>query len=175
MLSTLHGSTPAATCELGEVAPTEAMQGDAAAQAPPRPAHVGVGLRPGPLLEGLFADLEQHSAAALTLLAHGMHAPLVGCFSAAPTRNDLDDFDLFAVLFDQMADVDDALVAGVGALQAGVVRLYGIVVILRWLRGCARLLCGHEVLSRGPGPGGYLAVSLRGHLYYPTILAYRCL
>jgi len=29
-----------------------------------------------------------------------------------------------------MPDVDDALVAGVGALKRGVVRLYGIVVIL---------------------------------------------
>jgi hypothetical protein len=54
-----------------------------------------------------------------------MHAPLVGCFSAALTRNGFYDLDLFvAVLFDQMADVDDALVAGVGALEAGVMRLY---------------------------------------------------
>jgi hypothetical protein len=60
-----------------------------------------------------------------------MHAPLVGCFSAALTRNGLDDLGLFAVLtVDQMADVDNAVYAGVGALQAGVVGLYGFVVIL---------------------------------------------
>jgi hypothetical protein len=41
------------------------------------------------------------------------------------------------VLFNQMADVDDAIGAGVGAqaLESGVVRLYGIVVILStWVR-----------------------------------------
>ena len=43
---------------------------------------------------------------------------------AAAARHCLDHLDLFAVLFDQAADVDDALVAGVGALKAGVVRLY---------------------------------------------------
>jgi DNA-binding XRE family transcriptional regulator len=49
-------------------------------------------------------------------------------------------------------------------LKASVVRLYGIVVVLgRWVRmGCARLLCGHGVLSLGPGPGEWLL--LRGHL-----------
>jgi hypothetical protein len=63
---------------------------------------------------------------------------------ASPTRNGLDDLDLFAVVTDdQMTDVDDALVAGVGALKAGVMRLNGVVGILsRWVRmGCARL-CG---------------------------------
>jgi len=44
-----------------------------------------------------------------------------------------------------MPDVDDALVAGVGALEAGVMRLYGVVVILgRWVRGCARLSGVHS-------------------------------
>jgi hypothetical protein len=53
---------------------------------------------------------------------------------AAAARNGLDDFDLVAD--DQMTDVDDALVAGVGALEASVVRLYGVVVVLgRWKRG----------------------------------------
>jgi hypothetical protein len=56
---------------------------------------------------------------------------------AAAARNGLDDFDLFAIVADdQMTDVDDALVAGVGALEASVVRLYGVVVVLgRWKRG----------------------------------------
>jgi hypothetical protein len=59
---------------------------------------------------------------------------------AAATRNGLKDLDLFACagVLDKMADVDDAISAGVGALQAGVVRLYGVVMILdglvRWVR-----------------------------------------
>jgi hypothetical protein len=59
-------------------------------------------------------------------------------FCASPTRNGLYDLDLFAVLFDQMAYVDDAISAGVGALKAGVMRLYGVVLMLgglvRWVR-----------------------------------------
>jgi DNA-binding XRE family transcriptional regulator len=44
------------------------------------------------------------------------------------------------------------------------VRLYGVVVVLgRWVRGCARLLCGHEVPPRGPGPGERQL--LRGHSF----------
>jgi hypothetical protein len=48
-----------------------------------------------------------------------------------------------------------AIVAGACPLEAGVVSLYGVVVIVSgWVRvGCARLLCGHEVPPRGPGPG----------------------
>ena len=34
-------------------------------------------------------------------------------------RHGLEDLDLFAVLFDQVADVDDALVAGARALFGG--------------------------------------------------------
>ena len=56
-------------------------------------------------------------------------------FCASPTRNGLYDLDLFAVLFDQVPDVDDAIVAGVGTLQASVVRLYGVIVIFGgWVR-----------------------------------------
>ena len=45
-----------------------------------------------------------------------------------------------------MPDEDDAPVAGMGTLEAGVVRLYGIVVILGgWVRWwCARLCGGHK-------------------------------
>jgi hypothetical protein len=87
------------------------------------------------------------------------HRPdyLSSFFGATAARHGLEDLDLFAGtgVLDKMADVDDALVAGVGALQASVVRLYSIVVIVRrWVRaGCARLLCGHEVPLRGPGLG----------------------
>jgi hypothetical protein len=46
-------------------------------------------------------------------------------FCASPTRNGLEDLDLFAGtgVLDKVPDVDDALVASVGALEAGVMRL----------------------------------------------------
>jgi hypothetical protein len=62
---------------------------------------------------------------------------------ASPTRNGLDDFDLFAGtgVLDKVPDVDNAIGAGVGAhaLETGVVRLYSVVLGLsRWVRvGCA--------------------------------------
>jgi hypothetical protein len=59
------------------VLPTVAVQGDAAALAPPRDAHVVEGLGPDPLREGLLADGKQRGTAPLALLAHDMHAPLV--------------------------------------------------------------------------------------------------
>jgi hypothetical protein len=51
---------------------------------------------------------------------------------AAAARNGVEDLYLFAStgVFDKMPDVDDPLVAGVGALEAGVVRLYSVVMIL---------------------------------------------
>jgi hypothetical protein len=53
---------------------------------------------------------------------------------------------------DNAAKEDPAIHAGVGALEAGVVSLYSVVVIIGgWVRvGCARLLCGHC----GPLPFG---------------------
>jgi hypothetical protein len=62
----------------------------------------------------------------------------------------------------QMTDADSALVAGVGAqpLKTGIMRLYGVVMIPGgWVRRCARLLCGHEALLRGPGLGRVLAAA----------------
>jgi hypothetical protein len=81
-------------------------------------------------------------------------------FRAAATRNGLYDLDLFAGtgVLDKMPDIDDAISAGVGTqpLETGVVRLYSVAMILRrWVRGCARLLCGHEVHLRGPGLGSW--------------------
>jgi hypothetical protein len=38
----------------------------------------------------------------------------------SPTRHGLYDLDLVAVLFDQMADVDDALVAGVRVIRIAI-------------------------------------------------------
>ena len=69
-------------------------------------------------------------------------------FGASPTRNGLYDLDLFAGtgVLDKATDVDDAVYTGVGALEAGVMRLYGVVMILgRWVRvGCARLSSVHS-------------------------------
>ena len=57
------------------------------------------------------------------------------------------DFPLFAVLV-HVADEHPAVYAGVRALEAGVVRLYGIVVISgRWVRWCARLSGVHSDLQ----------------------------
>jgi hypothetical protein len=68
------GPVPGGLRQLGEVPSAVAMQGDATAEAPPRPAYVGVGFGPGPLLQGLLADGKQHRAAPLALGAHDMHA-----------------------------------------------------------------------------------------------------
>jgi hypothetical protein len=55
--------------------------------------------------------------------------------AASATRHGLYDLD-DVVLVDQIADEDDAISAGVGALEAGVMRLYGVVVMLGgWVRG----------------------------------------
>ena len=83
---------------------------------------------------------------------------------ALAARHGLHDLGLFTGtgVLDKMPDKDDARVAGVGAqtLKARVVGLYGFVFLGRWVRvRCARLLCGHEVPLRGPGPGRVLAAA----------------
>ena len=148
-LASLQDCTSPA-CELGEVASTPPMQESAASESSPRNAHIVQGFSPAPLLQSLLANGEQDRTAALALGTHGRHAPLAIVAGASPTRNSLDDLDLCIStgVLDNMRDEDDALVAGVRALQAGVMRLYGVVVILgRWVRGCARLLCGHRAVS----------------------------
>src|SRR5215208_359727 len=78
----------------------------------------------------------------------------------------LDDLAIKVVLgLDNAAKEHPAVHAGVGALEAGVVRLYGVVVLLGgWVRvGCARLWGVHEAPPRGPGPG--VLLHLRGHFY----------
>ena len=69
-------------------------------------------------------------------------------------------------VLDKVPEVDDAIDTGVGAIEAGVMRLYGVVMILsRWVRGCARLCGVHEdcsfvVRSRGgrrPSPGSMVS------------------
>jgi hypothetical protein len=61
-------------CELAEMLTPIPVKGDTAAETPPRDAHVVQGLGSSPFCHGLLADLEQHSAAALVLGAHDMHA-----------------------------------------------------------------------------------------------------
>jgi hypothetical protein len=74
----------------------------------------------------------------------------VNCATATPVGG----LSLLAVLI-HVADKHPAAYAGVGALQASVVRLYGVVVIVSgWVSaGCARLSGVHEAPPRGPGPG----------------------
>src|ERR671911_113720 len=73
---------------------------------------------------------------------------------------------------DNAAKEHPAVHAGVGALEAGVVRLYAVVVIVSgWVRvGCARLCGVHEAPPLGPGSGGFLAPA--GPSLYPTLLLY---
>src|SRR5215211_3789372 len=67
-------------------------------------------------------------------------------------------------VLDNMPDVDDAIVAGVGTLEAGVMRLYGVGMILDgWVRGLrGRLIHVNtsSVLAAPPGScyscGGFL-------------------
>jgi hypothetical protein len=69
------------------------------------------------------------------------------CAAAARHALVLDDLAIKVVLgLDNAAKEHPAVHAGVGALEAGVVRLYGIVVILgRWVRvRCARLSSVHS-------------------------------
>ncbi len=78
-----------------------------------------------------------------------MHAPLVLDAGATAARhaNVLDDLAIKVVLgLDNAAKEHPAVHAGVGALQAGVVRLYGVVVTVSgWVRiGCARLSSVHS-------------------------------
>jgi hypothetical protein len=91
---------------------------------------------------------------------------------ATPARHGFEDLDLFAGtgVLDKMANVDDTLVAGVGALEAGVVRLYGVVVLGRWVRGMrgrlihvnsSILLAGSRGVRAPAGPSLYPT-----HIFY---------
>jgi hypothetical protein len=91
----------------------------------------------------------------------------------------LDDLAIKVVLgLDNAAKEHPAVYAGVGALEAGVVCLYGIVVILSgWVRvRCARLCGVHKSslwagLRGAPTPAGpflYLTTSIL--LYMPTFV-----
>jgi hypothetical protein len=108
------------------VATAVPVKGGPSSETAPTGANLLERLGPGPLLEGLLADRKERTATALTLGAHDMHVPLVVFAGAAATGHGLYDLYLFAVLFDQMADIDDALVAGV--------RMILIMIRSRWVR-----------------------------------------
>jgi hypothetical protein len=106
--------------------PTVAVKGCPTPEARPARTHLLKGFGPSSFLDGLFADRKQLGAAALVLRAHDLYAPLVvDVAGASPARNGVEDLDIFAVHFEQKADVDEAVYAGVGAhaLESGVVRL----------------------------------------------------
>src|SRR5215217_167909 len=108
-----------------ENAPTNTQ--DSAKAGIPRPVPDVWNIRPGGALAGG------------TCISYGVG---LSAIRAAAARNGVDDLNLFAVLADDLVpDVDNAIVTGVGALQAGVVRLYGVVILGGWVRWCARLLC----------------------------------
>jgi hypothetical protein len=107
-------------CQLGEVLAAVAMEGNAPAQAPPRGANLVQGLHPGPLSQGLLADLQQDRAAALPFLAHDSHAGLVGdadvsLASAAAAGDGLYALDFVAdsVVKDGVGQEDQSVRAGV--------------------------------------------------------------
>ena len=84
-------------------------------------------------------------------------------------------FPLLAVLV-LVSNEDEALQAGVGALEAGVVRLYGVVVLGGWVRGMrGRLLLVHSCLLKwlwsrpsedGHPRGGHLVITGQYMLFY---------
>src|SRR5215204_72911 len=64
------------------------------------------------------------------------------------------DVYLLAIVIDH-PQTDPSIVADMRSLEGSVMRLYGVVVILsRWVRGCARLLCGHEAIPSWSVPRG---------------------
>jgi hypothetical protein len=74
---------------------------------------------------------------ALSVAWARLSGPGLSVIGAAATGDGLEDLSLFAVLFDHVADVDDALVAGARALFGGWVRV-----------GCGRVLAVHSDLPR---------------------------
>jgi hypothetical protein len=107
------------------------MEGDTPAEPSPTDADLVQGLRPSPLYEGLLADRKQRGTAALSFCAHDMHAPLVVFAGATAARNGLYDLYLFAVLFDQMADVDVPVQA----------RVWVVLILSGWVWfGCGRVI-----------------------------------
>jgi hypothetical protein len=74
---------------------------------------------------------------------------------AAAARDGLEDLDLFAGtgVLGKVPDKDDAISAGVRALV-----LIGVEIMISgsWVRGCARLLCGHEDTPSWSVPPGSL-------------------
>jgi hypothetical protein len=108
----------------------------------------------------LIDSLRQVAEAFLYLRHSSSSASFAG---AAAARNRFHDLYLFTILFDQMADVDEAAHAGVRgfqyrqelqALKAGVVGLYGVVVVavvVRVLWWCPQVPPTVVAVGRVPG------------------------
>jgi hypothetical protein len=85
-----------------------------------------------------------------------------GVGGAASAGNGLDNLHLFTILFDKMADEDEAVHApmrgfqerqGFKALQAGVVGVDGAVVAGEWVRvWCGRVIHAADLLIRSVEP-----------------------
>src|ERR687893_418733 len=90
-----------------------------------------------------------------------LHSPRMSASASRAAAARVGGFSLLAVL----VCVSDEY----PAFEAGVVRLYSIVVILSgWVRvGCARLCCVHEAPPRGPGSGVFQ--HLRGHFFITPV------
>ena len=101
-----------------------------------------------------------------TLMA--VKGPALSAIRAAPAGNRLDNLDLFAVLFYQVSDEDQALVAAVRrfeALKTRIVGVEGVVVLV----GCGMFCADHRAPSCGQGPSGVcLAGAPAGPFLYPT-------
>jgi hypothetical protein len=147
-LTSLHGRMPPATCQRCEVLGAVTMEGDTPAEPSPTDADLVQGLRPGPLHEGLFADLQQRRTTPLALGTHDMHAPLVVFAGVAAAKVEREFFYLFARLRVEgdLPYRHPAVVAGVGMVL--------ILILSGWVRvGYARLI--HvNLLSRLAGSRG---------------------
>jgi hypothetical protein len=114
----LAGPAPGGHRQRCEVLTAAPVQRSPANQPAPRSTHVGVSLHRTPFHERGVPVAQELRAAALPLLAHDMHAPLVVFAGASPTRYGLEDFRRFTGtgVHDKMPDVDGAMGAGVGML-----------------------------------------------------------
>ena len=91
-----------------------------------------------------------------------------------PARDGLYALDFVAGtgVLDKATDVDDAIVAGVGALEAGLVRLYGVVIVVMGVYPSR--VHSSLVLSVGRVPGsayscGAISLYLATTLYYSNL------
>jgi hypothetical protein len=70
-----------------------------------------------------------------------------------------------ASLLDAEVRVTQIILQALEARIVGLKKVVGLgrLLVAGWVRGCARLLCGHKAAPCGPGPG--VRQHLRGHLF----------